>query len=244
MAYQNFNKAISAYKQAYDEGKSGGGLSRSTADAIASIAGQDCGTFDDGSGRVEKCFNERYSSVIEKQIGIQAKALRNLDNPMGTKAFYRRNAQAFRQAARTTKKLSRQVNSSIKRCLNQDPRNVCMRQKTMQMMWATAPDTMKQVSDIFENGFDMATKTKALDVMEKGGIPAENAQYVSKWFESGGRAAPEAGESTATYGSLKAEPAPPSQRSAAAKAAVRAEQGLGTLPIVGAAALAAILILR
>lgn len=245
MAYQNFNKAISAYKQAYDEGKSGGGLSRSTADAIAAIAAQDCGTFDDGSGRVEKCFSEEYSTTIEKQIDNSAIALRNLDNPYGSEAFYEVNLKAYKEATKTTRKLSRQVNRSIKRCLNQDPRNVCMRQKTMQMMWATAPDTMKQVSDIFENGFDASTKKKALDVMEKGKIPPENAQYVTKWFETNGRVAPEAGQSTATYGSLKAEPAPSSsQRSPLAQQVVEADQGLGKWPLYGAVAIAAILILR
>lgn len=244
MAYQNFNKAISAYKQAYDEGKSGGGLSSSASKAIAAIAGQDCGTFDDGTDRVRGCFENDFTAQIAGQARNQAKALENLNNPNGSKAFYRMQLKAFKKATKAAKQFARQSNKTLRTCLRQDPRNVCMRQKSMQMMWASAPDTMKQVSDIFSAGFDASTKKKALDAMQKDGIPPENAQYVSKWFETSGRVAPETDGSDATYQSLQAEPVPPSQRSPLAQQVAKAEKGLGTMPLIGAAAIAAILILR
>lgn len=242
-------KAAQTAIKAAQEIKETGGMSQATADAMAAIANSDCNITDGGEQRVAKCYGPTSWNQLDGFISQMSTAMQNLSNPQGTKYFYKVQLKAYKRASKDAKKVAKAGYRALKTCLRQDPRNVCSRQKSMQMMWAAAPDVMAQVSDIFKNGFDAQTKQKALDKMQKGGIEPENAQFITEWFKNdgaGGATTVQGSGTAKSYGEVKAlVPAPPQTTRAPAAQAATQEGILGLSPlqlaVIGGAAL---LILR
>lgn len=134
-----------------------------------------------------RCMMQFFTDNLSELLDAYQDAMSNstLAGQSGDKTWIRKAYRAEKDAKKSVDKMSRQQNISWRKCVRQDPRNVCFRQKAMQSMYISAPEVMKEVGGIFSAGFDAKTKNKAIDAMTKDGVSKSDQEMILRFFQQG-----------------------------------------------------------
>ena len=128
------------------------------------------------------CMETSVSSVQLKYIREMEQAQYNLNEAIArgnlSGGDRRSLMRIYQKARKSSDKEGRRAHRSLRKCLGQDPRSVCFRQKSMQTFWTQLPKTMDKVAKIFDSGFNASSKAKAIDEMNKAGMSAEEQALV------------------------------------------------------------------